>query len=94
LSLSSPCGVPEAWEGPQHWETGRGWGVLRLTFCWLGSSSTANRSVISCCNPVTFKTLCDAHSQLLDGSQGPNGGARESTQGAKGNCNPIGGTII
>jgi hypothetical protein len=23
----------------------------------------------------------------------PNGGARESTQGAKGNCNPIGGTI-
>jgi hypothetical protein len=24
----------------------------------------------------------------------PNGGARESTQGAKGNCNPIGGTTI
>jgi hypothetical protein len=24
----------------------------------------------------------------------PNGGARESNQGAKGNCNPIGGTTI
>ena len=24
----------------------------------------------------------------------PNGGASESTQGAKGNCNPIGGTTI
>ena len=24
----------------------------------------------------------------------PNGGARESTQGAKGNCNPIGGTTL
>jgi len=24
----------------------------------------------------------------------PNGGARESTQGAKGNCNPIGGTTV
>jgi hypothetical protein len=24
----------------------------------------------------------------------PNGGARESTQGAKGICNPIGGTTI
>jgi hypothetical protein len=24
----------------------------------------------------------------------PNGGAREITQGAKGNCNPIGGTTI
>ena len=36
----------------------------------------------------------DAHSQLLDGSQGPNGGARESTQGAKGIGNPVGGTTI
>jgi hypothetical protein len=24
----------------------------------------------------------------------PNGGAREITQGAKGNCNPIGGTTL
>jgi hypothetical protein len=24
----------------------------------------------------------------------PNGGARENTQGAEGNCNPIGGTTI
>jgi hypothetical protein len=41
-------------------------------------------------------TEVDAHSQLLDGSQGraPNGGARESNQGAKGVCNPIGGTTI
>jgi hypothetical protein len=28
------------------------------------------------------------------GHMAPNGGARESTQGAKGNCNPIGGTTI
>jgi hypothetical protein len=28
------------------------------------------------------------------GHTAPNGGARESTQGAKGNCNPIGGTTI
>jgi hypothetical protein len=26
------------------------------------------------------------------GHRAPNGGARESTQGAKGSCNPIGGT--
>jgi hypothetical protein len=39
-------------------------------------------------------TEVDAHSQLLDGSQGPNGGARESTPGAKGICNPIGGTTL
>jgi hypothetical protein len=30
----------------------------------------------------------------LDGAQAPNGGARESTQGAKGICNPIGGTTV
>jgi hypothetical protein len=36
----------------------------------------------------------DDHSQLLDGSHGPHGGAREITQGAKGNCNPIVGTTI
>jgi hypothetical protein len=28
------------------------------------------------------------------GHMAPNGGAREITQGAKGNCNPIGGTTI
>jgi hypothetical protein len=28
------------------------------------------------------------------GHRAPNGGARESTQGAKGVCNPIGGTTI
>jgi hypothetical protein len=27
-------------------------------------------------------------------SRAPNGGARESTKGAEGVCNPIGGTII
>jgi hypothetical protein len=30
----------------------------------------------------------------LDGSQAPNGGVRESIQGAKGICNPVGGTTI
>jgi hypothetical protein len=39
-------------------------------------------------------TEVDVHSQLLDGSQDPNGGARERTQGAGGMCNPIGGTTI
>jgi hypothetical protein len=28
------------------------------------------------------------------GHTAPNGGAREITQGVKGNCNPIGGTTI
>ena len=32
----------------------------------------------------------DAHSNLLDGSHGPNGGARENIQAAKGICNPLG----
>jgi hypothetical protein len=36
-------------------------------------------------------TEVDAHSHLVDLTQGPNGGARESTQGAEGVCNPIGG---
>jgi hypothetical protein len=36
----------------------------------------------------------DAHSQVLDISRAPNGEARESTQGAKGICNPIGGTTL
>jgi hypothetical protein len=35
-----------------------------------------------------------ADSHLLDGKQGPNEGARESAQGAKGVCNPIGGITI
>ena len=35
-----------------------------------------------------------SHIQLLDGSQGPSGGTRENTQGAKGICNPIGGTTL
>jgi hypothetical protein len=30
----------------------------------------------------------------LDGNRAPNGGARESTKGAEGVCNPIGETII
>ena len=39
-------------------------------------------------------TEVGARSHLLDGTQGPNEGARESIQGAKGVCNPIGGTTI
>ena len=39
-------------------------------------------------------TEVDAHSQLLDRTQSPNEGARESTQGAEGVCNPIGRTTI
>ena len=39
-------------------------------------------------------TELDAYSQLLDGSQGPQIGAREITQGAKGICNPIDGTKL
>jgi hypothetical protein len=30
----------------------------------------------------------------LDGHRAPNEGARESTQGAEGICNPIGGTTL
>ena len=36
----------------------------------------------------------DAHSHLLGGTRVPNEGARESTQGAEGVGNPIGGTTI
>jgi hypothetical protein len=32
--------------------------------------------------------------QERETDRAPNGGARESTQGAKGNCNTIGGTTI
>jgi hypothetical protein len=39
-------------------------------------------------------TEVDAHYHLLDETQGPNGEARESTQGAEEVCNPIGGTTI
>jgi hypothetical protein len=39
-------------------------------------------------------TEVGARSHLLDGTQGPNEGARESTQGAKRVCNPIGATAI
>jgi hypothetical protein len=39
-------------------------------------------------------TEVDAHSQVLGGTQGANGGAIEITQEAKGVCNPIGGTTI
>jgi hypothetical protein len=39
-------------------------------------------------------TEVDAHSQVLNGTQAPNGGARESIQRAEGVCNPIGGTTI
>ena len=39
-------------------------------------------------------TEVGARSHLLDGTQGPNEGARESTQGAEGVGNPIGGTTI
>jgi hypothetical protein len=39
-------------------------------------------------------TEMDAHRHPLDGTQGPNEGARESKQGAKGVCSPIGGTTI
>ena len=38
-------------------------------------------------------TEVDAHSQLLDGSQGPQWRAKESTQGAKEICNPVGATL-
>jgi hypothetical protein len=57
-------------------------------FCWkdpdIAVSCEAMRGLAN--------TEVDAHSQLLDESQGPQW--RESTQGAKGVCNPIGGTTI
>ena len=39
-------------------------------------------------------TEVDAHIQLLDGTQVPNVGARESTHGAEGFCNPIGPSVL
>jgi hypothetical protein len=50
-------------------------------------------SLVRLCRGLA-NTEVDAHSQLLDGYRAPNGGARESTQGAKGTCNPIGETTI
>jgi hypothetical protein len=38
-------------------------------------------------------TEVDAHSYWMD-HRAPNGGARESNQGTKGVCNPIGGTTM
>jgi hypothetical protein len=49
-------------------------------------------SLVRLCRGLA-NTEVDAHSQLLD-HRAPNGGARESSQGAKGICNPIGGTTI
>jgi hypothetical protein len=39
-------------------------------------------------------TEVDDHSHHWMDHTAPNGGAREITQGAIGNCNPIGGTTI
>jgi hypothetical protein len=38
-------------------------------------------------------TVVDVHSYWME-HRASSGGARESTQGAEGVCNPIGGTII
>jgi hypothetical protein len=61
-------------------------------FCWKETDIGVPCKAI----PGPSKHRMDAHSQLLDGSQDPppNGGARESTQGAGGICNRIGGTAI
>jgi hypothetical protein len=40
------------------------------------------------------KTRCDEKWLVSLVFRAPNGGARESTHGAKGVCNPIGGTTI
>jgi hypothetical protein len=50
-------------------------------------------SLVRVCWCLT-NTEVDAHSQLLVDHRAPNGGARKSTLGAKGVCNPIGGTTI
>jgi hypothetical protein len=41
---------------------------------------------------TAMKTVANIKSWM--GHTAPNGGAREITQGAIGNCNPIGGTTI
>ena len=58
-------------------------------FCWQDPDIA-----LSCEATPMANIEVDAHSQLLDRSQGPNGGTRESTQGAEGVCNPIGGTTV
>jgi hypothetical protein len=40
------------------------------------------------------KIQLKTHKWMLTVIRAPNGGARESTQGAKGICNPIGGTTL
>jgi hypothetical protein len=48
----------------------------------------------STCTMIDWKwvRITDQKEQLEH--RAPNGGARESTQGARGDCNPIGGTTI
>jgi hypothetical protein len=57
--------------------------------CWHDLDLAVSWEVMSLAN-----TEVDAHSHLLDGTQSPNGGARKSTQGGEGVCNPIGETTI
>ena len=59
-------------------------------FCWQDPDIGISMRLCQC----LANTEVDAHSQLLDGTQAFNEGARESTQGAKGVCNPIGGKTI
>jgi hypothetical protein len=50
---------------------------------------------VSCeARPGLVNTEVDAYSQLWMDHRAFNGGARKSTQGAEGVCNPIGGTTI
>jgi len=42
---------------------------------------------------VKYRSGCSQISNRIE-HRAPNGGARESTQGAEGVCNPIGGTTI
>ena len=44
--------------------------------------------------PVPGNAEVDAHSHLLDGTEGPKEEAKESTRKAEGVCNPIGGKTI
>jgi hypothetical protein len=80
--LSHPGSIPYTTTKPRHY-----------CICQKDFADRTLTYLVSLCQCLA-NTEVDAHSYLLDGAQGLYEGARESTQGAKGDCNPIGGTMI
>ena len=60
-------------------------------FCWKDPDIAVSCETML--RPSKHRSGC-SQLPIGMGQTAPNAGARESTQGAKGNCNPIGGTTI